>query len=359
MKGSTLIHSRNFQRLKNLFFAVLFHLGLFDVVRSVSNRLRRGAVILCYHRVVEGAPDSYSIPGTQVDIENFIAQIRLLCRKYRVISFDALVKKIGSGDLDQDYLVLSFDDGFKDNYTIVYPILARYHLPSIFFISPELLLSSSLIWNNRAWFLLNHKTKNGPLHWGGCELPLESESEKLRARDFINQTLAPMNGEDREGLLVQIAHSLGSPLHPPNKQGLMMNRDDIYDMIAGNLVEFGSHSMTHPLLPLCNQQQRFQEVEGSKKALEDSLHLPMAYFAYPCGAYDEKTVVSARISGYEAAVTTSEGLVKTGDDLYLLHRVNVVRDDTLHSLIIRKLVPLYIRNIVLTLKTFFHANSRD
>jgi peptidoglycan/xylan/chitin deacetylase (PgdA/CDA1 family) len=359
MKEPKLTHTRSFQRLKNLFFAAWFHLGLFDVARALSNRICRSALILCYHRVVDGDPDPYSIPGTQVDLENFIAQVRLISRKYTVVSFATLVEKLKEDELARDYLVLSFDDGFKDNFTLVYPALKKHQLPAIFFISPDMVGTSSLIWNNRAWFLLNHKTRGDSFHWRGRKLPLGSELEKLRARDFINQTLAPMTEEIREAHLEKIATALGSPLQPDEDPEFMLNRDDISDMIAGGLAEFGSHSMTHPLLPLCDEQQRAQEVGDSKKALEYVLGRSADYFAYPGGAYDEKTVDSLRSTGYGAAVTTREGLVKGGDDLFLLHRVNVVRDDTIYSLMIRKLVPLYMRNIASTLKKLFYGDPRS
>jgi peptidoglycan/xylan/chitin deacetylase (PgdA/CDA1 family) len=353
------IHTRSFQRLKNLFFAMLFYIGLFDLVRAISNKLERGAVILCYHRVVESDPDRYSIPGTQVDLRSFTTQVGGLSRKYRIIPFAVLVEKLKKGLLDPDQLVLSFDDGFKDNRCVAYPVLRRHHATGIFFISPEMIGSRSLLWNNRVWFLLNCPTQSNPLHWGDLELPLESESERLRARDLINQTLASMKEEDREAVFEQIADALRSPLRPSEKPEIMLSREDISDMVAGGLAEFGSHSLTHPLLPLCNEEQRTLEVQGSRKALEQVLDRPVAYFAYPGGAYDEKTVQSVRNAGYEAAVTTSEGLVRAGDDLFFLHRVNVVRDDTLYSLMVRKLAPLYLRNIVLTLKKRIHVDSRD
>jgi len=346
------VHTKSFQKLKNLFFAMLFHIGLFDLVRTISNMLGRGAVILCYHRVIKGDPDPYSIPGTQVDIQSFIAQVRGIYCKYKIISFTALVEKLKKGVLDRDYLVLSFDDGFRDNHSIAYPVLKRYHAPAIFFICPDRLGSRSTIWNNRVWFLLSRNPTSDSLRWGGHELLLRSEFEKLKARDFINQTLAPMKEEERELQLKQVARAFRSSLQPSENSELMMNQDDLSDMIARGLAEFGSHSLTHPVLPLCEEEQRIQEVEGSKKALEDTLHLPIAHFAYPGGAHDEKTVGSVRNAGYEAAVTTSEGLVKIGDNLFLLHRVNVVRDDTIYSLMIRKLVPLYMRNITSALKRF-------
>lgn len=338
---------------------MLFNIGLFDLVRAISNKFEKGAVILCYHRVIEGDLDHYSIPGTQLDKQNFTAQVQGFSRKYKIVSFAVLVDKLKKGLLDRNELVFSFDDGFKDNSTIVIPVLSRCKVPAIFFISPTMPESGFLIWNNRAWFLLNTRNGHGSLHWRGQTLTLKSEFEKLRARDFINQILAPMKEEERATVIKEIADALGSPFRVPENAAIMLNRDDISDMIACSLVEFGSHSMTHPLLPLCDDEQRVKEVSGSKKELEAVLGRPVAYFAYPGGAYDQKTLGSARDAGYEAAVATSEGLVKVGDDLFSLNRINVSRDDDLYSVMIRKLAPLYLKNIVLTLKNRIYGNSRD
>ena len=359
MNSPRWIHNGSLQRYKNLFFRVLFKIGLFDLVRAISNKLESGSVILCYHRVVEGDPDHYSIPGTQLDKWNFTEQVAGLSRKYKIIPFAALVEKLKKGLLDQNELVLSFDDGFKDNGTIASPVLTRYHASAIFFVSPTTLGSHYLLWKNRAWLLLNSKTRGGSFRWRGQELPLGSEFERLRARDLINQTLAPMEEEDRATAIEEIAHALNSSSQVSEKSEIMLSRDDISDMLAGGLAEIGSHTMTHPLLTLCDDQQRSQELQGSKKALEDVLGLPVAFFAYPGGAYDEKTLCSVRSAGYEAAVTTNEGLVKTGDDLFSLHRVSVVRDDTVYSLMIRKLVPVYLRNIFLILKKLLYGGSRN
>ena len=353
------VHTKHLQRLKNLFFAVSFRIGLFDLSRAISNTLGRRAVILCYHRVVEGNPDPYSIPGTQVILQRFTVQVRGLSRKYRIIPFSVLVEKLKKGVLDPNELVLSFDDGFRDNATIAYPVLKRYGVAALFFISPATPESPSLIWNNRVWWLLNRRTSGDSLHWNGRDLPLGAEGERISARALINQTLAPMKEEEREAVFDQIASALGAPAQQPQQAEIMMRPEEIPDMIAGGLAEFGSHSLTHPLLPLCEEDRLRHEVLGSKKSLEEALARPVAYFAYPGGYYNEKTVQAVRDAGYEAAVTTSEGLVQTGADLFLLNRVNVVRDDTLSSLMIRKLVPLYWKNIVFLLKKRLYGDSRD
>lgn len=353
------VHTKHLQRLKNLFFAVSFRIGLFDLVRALSNGLGHRAVILCYHRVVEGDPDAYSIPGTQADLQRFTVQVRGLSHKYRIIPFSVLVEKLKKGALDRDELVISFDDGFRDNATIAYPVLKRYGAAALFFISPATPGRSSLIWNNRVWWLLNRRTCGDSLNWNGRDLPLGTEGERIRARDLINQTLAPMKEEEREAVFDQIASALGAPRQQPEQAAIMIRPEQISDVIASGLAEFGSHSLTHPLLPLCDEHQLRREVLRSKKALEEALGRPVAYFAYPGGYYDEKTVQSVRDAGYEAAVTTGEGLVGIGDDPFVLHRVNVVRDDTLYSLMIRKLVPLYWKNVVFLLKKRLYGDSRD
>ncbi|MCU0595710.1 MAG: polysaccharide deacetylase family protein [Desulfobacterota bacterium] len=353
------VHTRSFQRLKNLFFAVSFRIGLFDLVRALSNGLGHRAVILCYHRVVEGNPDPYSIPGTQADLQRFTDQVRGLFRKYRIIPFSVLVEKLKKGVLDPNDLVLSFDDGFRDNATLAYPVLKRYGVAAFFFVSPATPGRSSLIWNNRVWWLMNRRTCGDSLSWNGRALPLGTEAERIRARDLINQTLAPMKEEEREAVFDQVARALGSAAQQPEHDDVMMRPEEISGMIAGGLAEFGSHSLTHPLLPLCDEHQLRHEVLGSKKALEEALGRPVAHFAYPGGAYDEKTLHSVRNAGYEAAVTTREGLVGIGDDPFLLPRVNVVRDDTLYSLMIRKLVPLYWKNAVFLVKKRLYGRSRD
>jgi peptidoglycan/xylan/chitin deacetylase (PgdA/CDA1 family) len=168
-----------------------------------------------------------------------------------------------------------------------------------------------------------------------------------------------MKEEEREAVFDQVARALGSAAQQPEHDDVMMRPEEISGMIAGGLAEFGSHSLTHPLLPLCDEHQLRHEVLGSKKALEEALGRPVAHFAYPGGAYDEKTLHSVRNAGYEAAVTTREGLVGIGDDPFLLPRVNVVRDDTLYSLMIRKLVPLYWKNAVFLVKKRLYGRSRD
>jgi peptidoglycan/xylan/chitin deacetylase (PgdA/CDA1 family) len=320
--------------------------------------LENKAIILCYHRVIKDNPDFFSIPGTQVDLQNFTAQLRFLSRKYRLISFHALVKRLQEGNLDENFLVFSFDDGFKDNYNVAFPVLKKYQVPAIFFISPVMIGNRSLLWNNRVWFLLHSKSTLDCLHWKGREFPLNSECDKLKTRDFINQFMVAMKEDERKLILRDIAVALESPHQTSQIPELMMNLDDVFYMINSGLAEFGSHSLSHSLLPLCGGEQLIHEIEGSKKALESVLGRPVYYFAYPNGAYDKKSIDSIRTAGYEAAATTNEGLVAPGDDLFLLKRVNVVRDDTIHSILIKKILPLYLSHIFCYIKEFLNDHRK-
>jgi len=93
----------------------------------------------------------------------------------------------------------------------------------------------------------------------------------------------------------------------------LLDWDKIIDM-SKNGVIFGSHTRTHPFLKKLSTDEIEQELFGSKAALERGLNLPVEFFCYPYGQYDERAVVAAKKAGYLAAMTMNRGLVHRGDD---------------------------------------------
>jgi peptidoglycan/xylan/chitin deacetylase (PgdA/CDA1 family) len=122
----------------------------------------------------------------------------------------------------------------------------------------------------------------------------------------------------------------------------MLNRDDIIQMRKKGLIEFGAHSMTHPMLSECSKTQMITEVRESKKMLELLLGEPIRLFAYPFGIYTPEIVEVIHSEGFDAAVTTHDGLVRKNSNLLLLDRINVVRDDSLISLTTKKIMRFYL-----------------
>lgn len=79
-------------------------------------------------------------------------------------------------------------------------------------------------------------------------------------------------------------------------------------------VVFGSHSKTHPFLSKLSDAEIAHEVKGSKDAIEERLDMPVEFFCYPSGDYDERVVNAVKQAGFLGAVTTKRGLAHRGDD---------------------------------------------
>jgi peptidoglycan/xylan/chitin deacetylase (PgdA/CDA1 family) len=341
--------------VKNIACGLIYRSGLFGLVQKTSARRVKRAVILCYHRVVEGQPDFCSIPGTQVERENFERQVRIFSRHYTVVTLTELLKRMERGVLDRDYLVLTFDDGFKDAWTHVFPVLKQLRVPATFFISPAMLGRRDLFWQNEAWYHFHVRRAHHAVRWRDRVLSLGTEAERLRARSQVNAELAALEEGPRQEALASLREVLGTTGVSPGDGELMMNLKEVLLMRASGLAEFGSHGMTHPILPLCSPERIRWELRESKAMLEQLLTERTNCFAYPFGRYSEEVVTAVRFQGYESAVTTRDGLTARGDDPFRLNRVNVVRHDTPYTVLCAKLLPRYWREGIHPLRGLPHG----
>jgi peptidoglycan/xylan/chitin deacetylase (PgdA/CDA1 family) len=90
--------------------------------------------------------------------------------------------------------------------------------------------------------------------------------------------------------------------------------------------EVAAHSITHPDLTRVSATQLQAEVAGSRATLRRKFHVPVSFFCYPAGRYDDRVVAAVRAAGYLGATTTAYGLARPGD-MFTLKRVRVNRSD--------------------------------
>ena len=94
-------------------------------------------VVLFYHRL--GSPRQPN-PELYVRPETFEKQVKYLCKKYNVITLKEFIGILrNKAHPKDDCVVLTFDDGWEDNYSILYPILRKYNLPAAIFITTGLI----------------------------------------------------------------------------------------------------------------------------------------------------------------------------------------------------------------------------
>lgn len=87
--------------------------------------------------------------------------------------------------------------------------------------------------------------------------------------------------------------------------------------------EIGSHGMTHKNLMRLNKTELEREIIGSKRKLETQLSIPIHFFSYPNGAYDERIVAAVKLAGYKLAVSMDDKIFGLKTNPYLIPRIGV------------------------------------
>lgn len=121
-------------KLKAQRLFLVFGLGIVLAVTGLYCYARPKYVVpvLMYHHIDERG----EVSSLSVSPENFRRQMRFLSEhNYNVISLAELVQaKLEKKRLAPNTVVLTFDDGYEDNYLLAYPVLKKYSLPAIIFV---------------------------------------------------------------------------------------------------------------------------------------------------------------------------------------------------------------------------------
>ena len=121
------------QWLKKFAKAVLFYSGLLALYRFVF--CRNSALILVYHRIAPADQISTAEAGFNVTPTTFEKQMRFLAHRYRVLPLVELISVLTAGRrFRRRTIVLTFDDGRRDNLDVAFPILRKFALPATFFV---------------------------------------------------------------------------------------------------------------------------------------------------------------------------------------------------------------------------------
>jgi peptidoglycan/xylan/chitin deacetylase (PgdA/CDA1 family) len=103
-------------------------------------------------------------------------------------------------------------------------------------------------------------------------------------------------------------------------------------------IEFGSHTISHPILVDLSPAELENELSGSKYSIEHQLGCRISSFAYPYAFPRGRRAFAAQLreclsqAGYQNCVTTAIGRVKEGDDPYCLKRLPISQADDLRLL---------------------------
>ncbi|MGQ1891778.1 polysaccharide deacetylase family protein [Thermophagus sp. OGC60D27] len=234
--------------------------------------------------------------------EYFDKAITALKKRYNIISLSRFMDttQANKWSLPAYPLIVTLDDGWASNYALL-PVLEKHQIPVTIF-----LMAAMANTNRHPWFSFvnNQKQKK--------ELKTVSNSSRISALN-------------RMGFVETKEYDTR----------LILNKEEIVDMQQSGLVEFGSHTLFHPILPHCNDNTALEEIQLSKKKTEELTGKPCRFFSFPNGDYSERDIRLCKKAGYEAAVTLDVGYNSRNDDPFRLKRISVPDNATISELLVK------------------------
>lgn len=300
--------------------------------------LRGKVTILTYHRVVSRKElDAESIqPGMYVTAETFAMQMQFLRQHFSVISFAELLRLWSekTWNDEQRYCVVTFDDGWLDNYLYALPVLKRYALPATVFLPTAFIGTDRWFWPEQiAWLCRQPAWKNEEQRKQTRNVLRETFSWFDRVgmtlcsvdADPIIEQCKALTQEQIDALIVAWAGQLHAVL-PRDRQ--VINWNEAAEMSAAG-VSFGSHSSTHRILPHLKSNDVHREVTESWDLLRAKPIVTVPVFCYPNGDSSEEVRRSVEAAGYTAATTTVFGCEdRMPSQPFGLKRINIHNDVT-------------------------------
>ena len=226
----------------------------------------REIAVLRYHSVNE-------FRGSDVNVREseFRKQLDFLKTRYDIIPLEKAVEFLEKGALpERGAVALTFDDGYRDNYEIVFPVLAK---------------------------------------------------EKIPATVFL---LA--GGEERDRVLPHLQDDQPEYSH-------LLNWEEAREM-ADSGITFGSHGESHARLVLLPRERAEFEIMDSRKKIEREIRRPIQFFSYPYGTFldfDSKTERWVEEAGYQAAFSAVFGTNGPRSRRFALRRIGIEASDTLFT----------------------------
>lgn len=211
-----------------------------------------------------------------------------LGRRFTFVDMERLGAAIANDDwesLPPHPLVVSFDDGHRANAGLA-EIFEEHG------IRPMIYLCSGIVSGNGEFWFMTPGVDPEPL-----KLMTPRERDAVIAAAL--RPPAGADGRERDALTAEAVRGLGA------------------------VADFGSHTVSHPILPLCDDQRAETEIKVSRDDVESIVGRPCLHFSYPNGDFTDRELRLVRAAGYTTGRTTLPGWNGRGRDPYRLRIVSL------------------------------------
>ncbi|MCS6288438.1 MAG: polysaccharide deacetylase family protein [Nitrospira sp.] len=297
--------------------------------------------VLMYHRVLaKDEVTRYPVQSGMYVLDTvFAQQMSFVNSHFTVLSLQELLDLWGRGEWNDQarYCVITFDDGWLDNYRHAYPVLKQLRMPATIFLPTDYVGRNEWFWPDQLAVLCKSiaDSKQRPqlraavaglfsdfVGEGASRLVEAVGRHELVSDDIIERCKHLPIKRIRE-----LIHALASELRvtlPLDR--VIVNWDEVREMSRGG-VSFGSHSCTHRIMTTITSDEVSEELVRSRQVLFDQGVNYVPVYCYPNGNSNASIEKLVKANGYEAAVSVRMGFEGScPENRYAIRRVGIHND---------------------------------
>lgn len=294
----------------------LVQVGGHNALRGLRTVIAPTLRVLAYHRVaVEPLSPDYPFDRELVSSfrSEFEWQLDYLRRHYSPVSCRQVADALdGGAPLPPRPVLVTFDDGFDDNYGVAFPALAARDVPAIIFLATDYVGSEAIYWFDRVAYAIQRTRAERLRFEDGTLLQIGStpRTRQRALRDVLRQ-LKSLENLARSRMVDELERIAAAPVEPAHRPlSRALDWAQVREMSERG-IEFGSHTASHPVLTrIADPETLDRELIGSKERIEAETGRAVDALAYPVGgieALNERVVDRVRATGYRLAFTYQSG----------------------------------------------------
>ncbi len=305
--------------------AFLLALTYAGVDRACLSLHHRDALVLAYHGIVgEGKPDPFRYHHTLAEFETHLDWLGARCTPVDLADFSRW--KRGEWRPRKPPVLVTFDDGYRNNALVAAPLLRRKGIPGLFFLASGYIESDLVLWPDEAYARIcgwPAAALKGPTE-RVYRIPQNPAERAALALSIVEECKNSTETRRRDFLKYLARETAGFDPHQDADAQTFMTWDDVR-ALAGAGFDLGSHTVTHPILSSLSSGDLRQELRESRATIEAQTGRPCPALAYPNGrARDISGAVLAETAkaGYEYAFTVSNRWCRQTADWLEIDRIS-------------------------------------
>jgi peptidoglycan/xylan/chitin deacetylase (PgdA/CDA1 family) len=303
---------------------------------SILERMARRPclVAITYHRIGYAEACPYDRGVFEATADQLYDQVDHLKARFHMASLQEVVDWVnGRSKLRHAHVLVTFDDGYIDNYQTAFPILRSLGVPGTFFLTTSLVGTDLLPWWDQIAYLLRQTRRQQ------IELTYPKQYSANVGKDSPEQIIAEVLSlfktpamRNPKKFLENLENACDVKAPERAEQRLFLDWEEAAAMVSGGM-SVGSHTHTHPVLAKLTAAEQLEELLWSRGVLQERLSIKADAVAYPVGsarALNPSCGRAAREAGYELGFRNDGGVNLRADrSPYQLHRIPMAPHITL------------------------------